>query len=241
MKKIILLGSAVLFLATGCNKAVKVANAPSNNQTPPQSAVSNSTNSAAPATKAPAQAQVFTDQNLSINVLPGWVAKQSTAKTAPEAVNITDGNYILYINPLFGHASGIQGGRFSEVTGGMPSVDLVMTQVEQPASPTDCSVDGKLSEPINSEVSLWNLYTDNTKTHNGCAFPSSGVSVWFGSYSSGSAVAFGRTSSPDQFNEFAITVAYNTKNVNTLPKKNDPVLNSTLADVVSMLKTLKLK
>jgi cytoskeletal protein RodZ len=242
MKKVILLGSAVLFLAAGCNNAAKVANAPSPDQSVGQNTVSNNTNNTTPAAATPAaQASVFADSNLSITVLPGWSAKQSTATTASEAVNITKGNYILYINPLFGHASGIQGGRFSEVANGMPSVDLVMAQVEQPASPTDCSIDAQSSESINSSVSLFNLYTDNTKIHNGCIFPSSGESVWFGSYTSGSATAFGRTTSPDVFNEFAITVAYNTKNVNSLPKKNDPVLNSTLADVVSMLKTLKLK
>ena len=239
MKKLILLGSAVLVLAAGCNSKPVAPASTSSDQTPAvaQNAAPNSTSAAAPK----AVASTFTDKNLSINVLPGWMAKQSAATTAPEAVNITKGNYILYVNPLFGHASGIQGGRFSEVADGMPSVDLVMAKVNQPASANDCATISYFDLPVSSVVSLTNLYTDSTKKAAGCSFPSNGQSVWFGSYVSGSATEFGRKTASDVFNEFAITVAYNTNNVNNLPKKNDPVLNQTLTDVVTMLKTLKLK
>jgi hypothetical protein len=244
MKKLILLGSAVLVLAAGCNSkpvAPASTSSVSSNQTPAvaQNVMPNSTNATSPK----AVASTFTDENLSINVLPGWTAKQSTVAALPEAVNITKGNYILYINPLFGHASGIEGGRFTEVVSGMPSLDLVMANVEQPSNASDCASVTYGDLIVTNTLKLTDLYTNSLKQGAGCVFPSGNQPVWFGAYANGTAdTIFGRTSvAGSTTNDFVITVAYNTNNVNNLPKKNDPVLNQTLTDVVTMLKTLRLR
>ena len=47
----------------------------------------------------------------------------------PGAVNITKGNYILYINTQAGHASGVEGGRFSEIAYGAPSVTATLKDI----------------------------------------------------------------------------------------------------------------
>ena len=58
-------------------------------------------------------------------------------------------------------------------------------------------------------MSLSNLYTDRSKSENGCTFPASGQSVWFGSIFCGEGSE----------SEYAITLGYDTDNVNELPAK----------------------
>ena len=55
-------------------------------------------------------------------------------------LTITNGRYVLAINPLFEHASGIPGGRFSEILEDQPSVQAVMGDVDLPAGGFECSL-----------------------------------------------------------------------------------------------------
>jgi len=169
----------------------------------------------------------FENHYLTITILPGWTVEPSVDQN----LNIIRGKYLLSINPIFTHASGVTGGRFSEIVGGMPSVDAVMGKVDQPAGGFECSQSSAKSMTVTKAISLSNLYTDSSKSENGCTFPSSGQPVWFGSYFSGEGSE----------SEYAITLTYDTSDVNRLPKKNSPELRHVFSDVVAMLKTLDLK
>ncbi len=170
-------------------------------------------------------AETFNNQYVRMTILPGWTASASI----PE-LKVTHGKYVLTINPMYQHASGVEGGRFEEVTDGMSSIEAVRAEVVQPSwilcAKSDVTV-------ITEMLSLANLYTDDTKENleNGCKFPADGKPAWFGSY-------FAGTGSES---EYTITLAYDTSDVNQLPKKDDPKLQKVLDDVVAMLKTLQLK
>jgi len=171
-------------------------------------------------------AEKFESPYLTMTIVPGW------AVTPPvdQRVEVTHGKYVLTINPIFMHASGVTCGRFPELAG-MPSVEAVMANVDQPAGGFECSQSSSQPTIINKDLSLSNLYTDPSKSENGCAFPASGHPVWFGS------VFCGEGSE----SEYAITLGYVTDNVNELPGKDSAELKSVFIDVVEMLKTLNLK
>ena len=167
----------------------------------------------------------FENQYLTITIAGGWTIGPSV----DQKLNLIHGKYLLSINPVFLHASGITGGRFSEIVAGMPSVDAVTGQVDQPASGIECAQSDQTI--VTKAIWLRNLYTDSSKTENGCVFPSSGSPVWFGSYFSGE----GNES------EYTITLTCSTADVNSLPKKGGPELKKVFDEVVAMLKTLHLK
>lgn len=173
--------------------------------------------------------RTFENQYLAMTILPGWNVKSAVNQTFD--LQLTQGEYLLTVDPIFGHASGITGGRFSEITSGMPSLEAVAGNVDQPAGGWECSESPSEVKTITEEVSLTDLYTDSSKSGNGCNFPSNGQPVWFGSYFSGS--------SSDH--EYTITLAYETADVNTLPRKGDSELTHIFGDVVGMLKTLRIK
>src|SRR6266567_3825491 len=118
--------------------------------------------------------RTFSNQFLTIAILPDW-----TARPVNQTLDIIHGKYILSINPIFTHASGIIGGRFSEIVAGMPSVNAVMSNVDQPAGGWECSQTDRMI--ISNSISLANLYTDKLKTGNGCTFPYDSQPAWFGS------------------------------------------------------------
>jgi hypothetical protein len=147
------------------------------------------------------------------------------------------GNYILTIDPIFTHASGVTGGRFYEVTGGMASVGLVMGTMAGPPGPWDCAQWPPEEIAITTKVSLQNLYTDNSKRGTGCHFPRRRKPAWFGAYSSGGSELFG---SPND-GEYAITLDYQAASPDGLPNQDSSELRSSLAEAAAMLKTLHLK
>src|SRR5882757_9766233 len=68
----------------------------------------------------------FENHYLKIQVRPTWKIATST----DQILNLTEGKYLLSINPVFLHASGIIGGRFSEIVSGKASIDAVMANVD---------------------------------------------------------------------------------------------------------------
>lgn len=167
----------------------------------------------------------FENQYVKMTILPGWKVMPS-----PPEVRVTQGKYVLTINPMYQHASGVAGGRFEEVTAGMSSIEAVREEVLQPSWILCAKSDAAI---ITGTLSLANLYTDDTRENveNGCKLPSDGKPAWFGSYFVGEGSE----------SEYTITLAYDTRDVNLLPKKDDPRLQKILGDVVAMLKTLQLK
>ncbi len=172
--------------------------------------------------------RTFENQYVKMTILPGW-----TVTNSPPEVKVTHGKYVLTINPIYEHAGGVEGGRFGEASAAMPSVTAVRADVEGPWG-TTCAQDQPGQEIIvNAKMSLGNLYTDDTKANveDGCKFPSDGKSAWFG------ALFVGEGSE----SEYTITLAYDTTDVNELPRKGDPELTQVLNDTKTMLKTLELK
>lgn len=167
----------------------------------------------------------FANHYLTMTILPGW----TVANSNDQRLTLHHGEYVFVINPIFTHASGIQGGRFSEIVVGMPSIDLVMRNVDQPASSNDCAQSDETV--VTKELSLGNLYTDRSKTGSGCVFPANHEPVWFGSLVSASGSE----------SEFTVTLSYDTTDVNSLPKKGSPELKQIFGEVKEMLETLHLK
>jgi len=170
----------------------------------------------------------FENQYVRMTVLPGWTVD---ASSSPPLVKVTHGRYVLTIDPIFVHASGVKGGRISEIVSGMPSVEAVRAGVEGPWG-TDCAQPNNVVI-ITGTLSLANLYTDDTKSNveNGCVFPSDGQPAWFGSLFVGEGSE----------SEYTITLAYDTRDVNALPKEGTTELKQVLSDVQTMLKSLEMK
>ncbi len=102
-----------------------------------------------------------------MTILPGW----RVADSGDQRLSLIRGDYLLYVNPIFTHASGIAGGRFVEIVRGLPSIDAVLHNVDQPASGDECSQSDRTN--VNQSIYLINLYTDASKSGNGCNFPAS--------------------------------------------------------------------
>mgnify|MGYP001457316282 CR=1 FL=1 len=172
-------------------------------------------------------ASVIENEFLKIKLSHDWKA----AESKDPVVILTKGRYRLTIDPMFTHASGIEGGRFSEITQEMKSLDAVMANVDQPAGGWECADSSSDSVFVTKELSLRSLYTDSSKVGSGCVFPSSAKSVWFGSFSGGN------TSQT----EYTITLYYDTNDVNELPVRHDPELERTFQEVAAILQTLEFK
>jgi hypothetical protein len=177
--------------------------------------------------QAKARRSEFENQYLRIQMLPGW----TVAASGDQTLNLIQGKYLLSINPIFTHASGVIGGRFSEIVSGKQSVDAVMGNVDQPAGGFECAQMPPDELVVTKVMSLGNLYTDSSKVNDGCIFPSSGQPVWFGSFFSGEGSA----------SDYAIALSYSTNEVNDLPKKDSPELKRVFGEVIEMLKSLELK
>jgi IPT/TIG domain len=178
----------------------------------------------------PAEAKAkpeFENQYLKIGLSPGW----TMAASGDQVLNLIRGKYILSIDPMFTHASGIIGGRFSEFASGKQSIEAVMGNVDQPAGGFECAAMPADAIVVNESLSLANLYTDSSKVGNGCVFPSSGRPVWFGSVFSG----------PGSESDYAITLTYSSSEVNALPSKDSLELRRVFGEVREMLETLQLK
>ena len=188
---------------------------------------------AGPAT--PPHSRHFENPYLSLQILPGWtIAPPNQHVGDCCTLTITNGRYVLSINPLFSHASGISGGRFSEILRDQSSVQAVMGDVDEPAMGSECSLMPMPETRVSRAITLQNLYTDPTKAvgnQYGCHFPVKPSPVWFASFFSGEG--------PET--EYKITLTYDSTDINALPRKGSPELAHVLDQVVRMLRTLLLK
>ncbi len=171
------------------------------------------------------EAYKFDNSYLSMTILPGW----RVADSGDQRLSLIRGNYLLYVNPIFTHASSIAGSRFVEIASGLPSVEAVMRNVDEPAGGFECSQSDRTQ--VNKSISLVNLFTDASKSGNGCIFPAAAGTLWFGSFCSGTSGE----------SDYSITLAFNSDDVNQLPARGSPELRQIFRDAVTMLKTLNLK
>ncbi len=162
---------------------------------------------------------------VTMTILPGWVSA-----SRDQVLIVTRGKYVLRINPIFTHASGIQGGRFPEITSDMSGIGAVMRGVDQPAEGFECAETSSAAHASAAEAKLNSLYTDSSKTGNGCVFPDDGKSAWFGA----------TAECVDQA-ECTITLDYDADDVNALPKKDSAELKQVFGEVETMLRTLHFK
>ena len=185
----------------------------------------------------PPRSAVFENHYLKINLSPGWTVSRiepSSSFTTVTAARIAKGGYVLEIDPIFGHASGVVGGRFGEVIGDKPSVKAVMEGVEQPAGGFECGTSDTMRlGPVSMTTFFTDIAKKTTTDGNACKFPADGRSAWFASYDSGTA--------PGMEHEYAITLTYDATDVDKLPKRDSPELRRVFSEVAEMLKTLVLK
>ncbi|HEV3037011.1 MAG TPA: hypothetical protein VHA33_04410 [Candidatus Angelobacter sp.] len=181
------------------------------------------------------QKPVYENQYMKVILLPGWAAKK--AGRNPAAVNITKGNYILYINTQATQASGVEGGRFSEIAMGAPSADAVITTYPSPPC-------GKgESRPALAPYTRNDLYVSKAdmSSQTWCNAPSSGATVWYFSYITDAAGGYLNHYVPGQGRALVVTMAYRSKDVNSLPLKDSRELNSMLSEMTSIVNSLKIK
>lgn len=181
------------------------------------------------------QNAVYENQYMKVVLPPGWTAKKSGR--IPTAVNITKGNYILYISTQASQASGVEGGRFDEIAMGAPSADAVVTQYPTPPC-------GKAeSSPASDGHTRIDLYVNkaDSKSQDWCNAPLSGATVWYFSYITDAAGGYFNYYVPGQNRGLVVTMAYRSKDVNRLPLKGSTKLNSMLSEMTSIVSSLTIK
>ncbi len=219
-------------------------------QAPSNVPAANTTSNNAPGNQAPstpsATSTTYETANLKVTIPAGWTAKEAslpvyegTSNTptyvpTPSAVNITKGNYILYVNTQATQASGVEGGRFAEVGMGAPSVDAVVTE-----EPNECGTTTKTAAfDIYSRVDYYMSAAEKTDW---CVAPTNGKTVWFFSYLTSPGNGF--------FNDYVagtnpglvVTMAYAGTTVNALPEKGSAELTAALKEMTDIASTLEVK
>src|SRR5262245_41245843 len=181
------------------------------------------------------QNTVYENQYMKVVLLPGWAAK--SPRRHPGAVNIAKGNYILYINTQASQASGVEGGRLDEIAMGAPSADAVVTTWPSPPC-------GKAeSRPARDPPTRVDLYVSkaDSKSQEWCNAPSSGATAWYFSYITDPAGGYFNFYVSGQNRALVVTMAYSSKDVNSLPVKGSTELNSMLSEMTSIVNSLKIK
>jgi hypothetical protein len=182
------------------------------------------------------QNKVYENQYLRIVLLPGWTAK--SPRRHPGAVNIAKGNYILYINTQASQASGVEGGRLDEIAMGAPSADAVVTTWP---SPPCGKAESKPARDRHTRVDMYVSKADS-KSQEWCSAPSSGATVWYFSYITDTAGGgYFNFYVPGQNRALVVTMAFSSKDVNSLPVKGSSELDSMLSEMTSIVNSLKVK
>lgn len=180
-----------------------------------------------------AQSKIYENKYLKVTIPAGW----AYSPTASGAVNMTKNNYILYINPSATQAGMAEGGSFDGIAIGAPSADAVVT--EHPTA--GCG--SPESHSAYGQYSRYDYYVNSTvtKTQGWCVSPSDGSTVWYFSYISSGGYYNHYYTVSDPPKSYVITMAYNLKDVNKLPKKGSAELTSMLSEMTNIVKTLELK
>ena len=188
-----------------------------------------------PGTQQNKQNTVYENQYMKVVLRPGWTARKAGRNRA--AVNITKGNYVLYINTQATQASGVEGGRFAEIAMGAPSADAVVTVYPSPP----CG--NAESSPAFDRHTRTDLYVSkvDSKSQDWCNAPSSSVTVWYFSYITDTAGGYFNFYVPGQNRALVVTMAYRSKNVDSLPVKGSTELNSMLSEMTAIVSSLRVK
>jgi hypothetical protein len=208
MKKFFILLFGICLLAAGCDKTVPTPQISSQNET-------------------------FENSYLKFEYPKGWIVNAPALN--PAAVNISKDNYILYINTQATQASGVQGGRFAEISMGALSADAVMHA--QPASPCGNSESTQVTEMF-TRVDLFVAAQDKTDS---CNVPSGERAVWYFSYITNKAGGYFNYYDQRELKALVITLAYNSREINSFPAKDEPALKSILGETTHIIESLHVK
>ncbi len=233
MNKKILVFAVVLLIAAGCNRQQNTDQNVQSIKTPIPTEVVNS--------------KTYETDYFKVVVPESWTIKQAVKKVIegsiektlpnPAAVNITKGDYILYINTQASQASGVEGGRFAEIAMGAASADAVVTTQPSPPCGTSQTIPAALDHP---RVDLYVSKAD-ILGKNWCAAPASGKNVWYFSYITNSQGSYFNYYTQGQGLSYVITMAYNSKDLNSLPEKSSSELNKALTEMTDIVKSLEIK
>jgi hypothetical protein len=191
---------------------------------------------------------IYENEYMKIALLPGWTAKPATiinyyegviSKTEPRpaGVIITKDNYIIHIDTMVEQASGIIGGRIEELAREDEAPSLYAVVTSHPGFPCGSSETYYLS---NKYVRI-DWYIDSQDKNPVCTPPLEGK-VWYLSYITNRE----NYSYINYYDEgrplgFTISMAYNSNDVNKLPKKDSAELNAMLNEMTNIVKTLEIK
>jgi hypothetical protein len=186
----------------------------------------------------------FENDYMKLTLPEGWTAEpvsgplqpNSDSSIAPSgsAVNITKGNYILYINTEAKQASGVEGGRFSEISQGAPSADTVITSQPSPQCGT-AEIDTAFLDFKRAD-----LFVSSQDKKDYCAVPTNGKTVWYFSYLTRGQGYFNYYKSGEA-PALVVTMSYNSKTINNFPVKGSAELNTALSDMTAITESLQLK
>ncbi|MFP5230094.1 MAG: hypothetical protein ACLGXA_20950 [Acidobacteriota bacterium] len=179
------------------------------------------------------RARAFENAYLRIRVLPGWtVSPQERNPDRPFdccIVWLTRGKYVLAIHPVFVHASGVTGGRVSEILTTQPSAVAVFGR-EDPMNAAFGYTQSK-DIRIRATMELRNLYVDPSRMTRNCALLPPRHAVWFASFAGGAGPR----------SDYSIALTYNSDDLDALPRRDSAELRRTLRQVTWMLSTLRLQ
>ncbi len=220
----ILIGAFIIYKSPSGTTTPIVENPPVNNGT-----------TTPPVVTPPAPTETtYENTSLKLSVPAGWTATAATSATSKDAVNIAKGNWILYVSPHASQASGTEGGRFAEIGMGAPSVDAVVT-----TEPSECGTTEK--------TAAYGIYTrvdyfmSAAEKKDWCAAPTNGKTVWFFSYLTSPGNGFFNYYKKDVNDGLVVTMAYNSKVVNSFPVKGSAELTAALKEMTDIAKTLVIK
>jgi hypothetical protein len=251
MKKHLFLLPVIVLLSAACGSGQPPTNnlPPATVQKPQVSPITQTV----PSPAASIIGKLYENDYIKITIPSGWVAKAANrssyfpcssapgcqSKTAPDpaSLNITKGNYILFINARAGQASGVEGGRFEEYAGGAPSVDALI--IDHPGGPCGTWTDTAIS--VNSEqLPRRDYFVSPSDNQGDCRKPTVNKTLWYLSVVGGGINYFNVPNfSPAA--GWVVTMAYNNKGINSFPEKNSPGLVAMLSEMSDMVSTLTIK
>jgi hypothetical protein len=235
----VLIGVAIYYLVSPDKNPPVIEDSTSQTTTSISPSITESTSSP---TASPITGSTYETDVIKVTIPDGWTSEEATisasndgssSKQVPNsaAVNITKGNYILYINAEGQPSGGPDTGRLSDIMPGAPSADAVI-----PTQPNECGT-SETHDGFTTDHPRVDLYIASTDKADDCNPPKTGT-VWYFSYMGPGAFSL---YSDDTTHALAITMAYNSKDVNKLPSKDDPTLATTLTEMTSIAKTLQVK
>ena len=207
---------------------------------------------------------VFEDDRIKVSIPAGWAVRKATVHVTgdeeydqPVGALLTKGKFKVFLISHNSHASGIMGGRFSEV---MQYTDPWVAAEYADACPLQA-----VRHRVSSKLSRYDLYVDSSNADNKarkhCGNPTASGVLWYGSYfvencrgedephECESPFMYyedlaGKPQAESQYQgpwASTYTVTYDTKTPDALPRKGDPELEHILEEGGSIVNSIHYK